>query len=1767
MHDSAQSFLTFVDLVQARASERPEHVAFTFASRDGASRQDLTLGELDRRARALAAQIGELALQGERALLAYPPGLDYVVAYFGCLYAGVVAVPMYPPPRGKMSERHLAVVKDATPAVLLSDPELAAQLADYRAMGADWQVVDAAAADATAHRQWQRPPIDGDTVAFLQYTSGSTSMPKGVMVTHRNLLENSRLIQASFGTGRETHAVTWLPPYHDMGLIGGILQPLYAGYHATLLSPVSFVLRPRSWLQAISDTRACISGAPNFAYDLCVERIQEDDLEQLDLSSWKVAFNGAEPVRAGTLERFARTFARCGFQKSTLFPCYGLAEATLFVAGRRYEDEASRRELRPDSLAPGQIAQPAPGGTTLVSSGSVGRDPQVVIVDPDTGQPCSAGRIGEIWVAGGSVAAGYWNRPRETDEVFHARVPDVDGRFLRTGDLGFVLDGQLYVTGRRKDLLIIRGRNHYPQDIEHTVERSHPLLRANAGAAMSWEIAGREELIVAHEVHRSVRPDKLDAIVGAIRGALAREHGLMAHTIALVRTGALPRTSSGKIQRYRCKEMLAGGTLDVVHRAEPGTTAVGDIELAGSDEALWPATVNVRVRELLAGRVQGEIDDVTPLVALGMDSLVALEIRSGLLRSFGVDVAFDELLGGINLAELVELIVAQAGEGTGAERAPHAQPPSAEGRQPLAVGQQALWFLEQQFPDTSAQHIFAAIRFLSPVDEAALGRVMQQLVDRHPVLRTALRTEGGEPYQVVLPHQQVAFMIEDAATWSDARLQARLDEEASGRLFSLEQGNMLRAVLFRRPEAPVLSLVIHHVAADMWSLAMLTEDLGHLYQIETGHEVQVRPASPDGAFCDFARKQRAMVNGPRGQELWSYWSKQLEGCKTVLDLPSDRPRPREQSYRGDTATFEIGADVTRALRELAAREDTTLFVLLLAVFQGLVHRYTNEKDFLIGIASSGRTDPAYQDVVGYFVNPLLIRARLDGDTRFDTHLRATKATLAGALNHQELPFPVLVERLKLPRDASRSPGYQVLFSLTTPHLFRNEGMGAFQMGLRGARMKIGGLEVESMDLVRRTAQIDLTFVLSEVGDGLVGMINYSTDLFDRATIDRFSAHYTNLARILTRRPESPIGMGDILTEQERRRIEECNATRTELPRDQTLAELFMEQVRRHPDALALTFGATRMRYRELARAANALARRLQALGAGPEQTVALYLDREAAVVLAMVATVFAGAAYVPLDPSHPVRRLRMIVDECRSRIVVARGKAPPELLDEGVVALDIEPFLDESVGRDPANDEPAPCQASLDNLLYVMFTSGSSGAPKGICITQRMAAAFVLNGYLDVKEGDRMAQVSNAAFDASTFEIWGAYLRGGHLVGFDRSTVVSPPLLARALRESDINTMYLNSALLNQIVECAPDTFLAVKQLFFGGEFADPKRVRTLLEIRGPSLNHIYGTTEATGFSTWQPLTEVPSWATRMSVGHPIDNSYIYVLDQNLQHQPFGVPGEIYIGGAGVARGYIQKPALTAEKFLPDPYCGEPGARMYATGDFGRRLPDGTLEILGRMDFQVKIRGFRVELEEVEAAVLDHPGVVECVVVLDRTRPDDKRLLCYFAGKATIEEVRAFLAARVPEYMVPAWFMRLDALPKTTNGKVSRGELPAPAEEATPAADTAGDRADTLESAIAAMFAELLGVSRVDLDANFFDLGGHSLLATKVIVHVSEKYGVDLPLNELFNNPTPRSMAAHLESVKRNDGATSQGRVDGPRRVSRQEYRRGRASLPSGDDT
>ncbi|HEU4509394.1 MAG TPA: condensation domain-containing protein, partial [Pyrinomonadaceae bacterium] len=967
-------YKTLVELLRARAESQPDRNAYTFLLDGETDELSVTYRELDQRARAIAVHLQRAGAEGQPVLLLYPPGLEYIAAFFGCLYAGAVAVPVYPPTSRRSLPRLVSIVKDARPHAVLATSQIISSLSN-----SELKTLQSIATDdlhRTLQHEWKDKDIAANSLAFIQYTSGSTSTPKGVVLTHDNLLHNQRMIQTAFEQSEQSIILGWLPLYHDMGLIGNVLQSMYCGAPCVLMSPLSFLQRPARWLEAISRYRATTSGGPNFAYDLCVRKVGPEQRAELDLSSWTVAFNGAEPIRQSTIERFVEAFGSCGFRREAFFPCYGLAEATLFVAGGLKSEP------------------PVVAGARLVGSGRSWLDQEIVIVDPVSLCECPSGSIGEIWVAGANVAQGYWRRPEESEATFKAYISDTGkGPFLRTGDLGFIEEGELFVSGRLKDLIIIRGRNYYPHDIELTVEQSHASLRPGGGAAFSVDVDGEERLVIAHEVDRKHDED----VIGAIRQAVSEEHELQVYAIVLLKPGSLPKTSSGKIQRYACKARFLNDEFQplATWTADTGTADDADKNTINADQ------IEEWLIDALSAWIRvdpRQINSKHPVAYYGVDSLMAVELTHAIETTHGVSLSVADVLQS-TVGQLAGLISSQARESRVATERMESN------EAPLSYGQRALWFLHELAPESAAYHVAAAARIYSPVNTAALQRALDTLVQRHPALRTTFPVESETPVQRV-----------------NARVEIRLDEKDGGDVsFDLTRGPLLRVSLSRRAEDEyVLLFVAHHIILDFWSMALLINELGLIYEAQTRNSSIDFPPLPID-YLEYSRSQAAMLEGPEGERLWNYWQKQLHGAQTVLNLPVSKPRPPVQSYAGANERFYLDAELTAKLKQLAHDYNTTLYTTLLAAFQVLLYRYTGQEDLLVGSPTSGRGKAALSSVIGYFVNPVILRAHISPDLTFEAFHTEVRRTVLEALDHQEFPFGLLVERLQIERDPSRAP--------------------------------------------------------------------------------------------------------------------------------------------------------------------------------------------------------------------------------------------------------------------------------------------------------------------------------------------------------------------------------------------------------------------------------------------------------------------------------------------------------------------------------------------------------------------------------------------------------------------------------------------------------------------------------------------------------------------------------------------------------------------------
>ncbi len=1698
--------LTLVELLRSRAQTEPERVAYTFLSDGETAEARLTYAQLDQQARAVSALLTPLIAQGDRVLLLYPPGLEFIVAFFGCLYAGAVAVPAYPPRRNRNLLRLQAIVADAQASVALTTTPILGRVAPHFAQNPYLEPLRWLATDnlSTAESDYAELALAGDTLAFLQYTSGSTGLPKGVMLSHANLLHNAALVHHACAHGPDDRYVSWLPTFHDMGFMAGVLQPLYGNLPVYLMSPASFLQRPLTWLEAISRYRATTSGGPNFAYELCVRKITREQMSSLDLSTWTVAFNGAEPIRPETLERFAETFAACGFRRESLYPCYGLAEATLMVSGSRKTEVPKIKSVSSHALELNLVVEANDEESqALVGCGQTMLEQEIVIVDPETLTSCATERVGEIWVAGLSVAQGYWNKLEETEQTFNARLADSGaGPYLRTGDLGFLQAGELFVTGRLKDLIIIRGLNHYPQDIELTVEKCHAGLRAGCSAAFAFEAAGEERLAIVQEVDQHLEGD-LTPLIEKIREVVVEEHDVQPHAVLLIKAGSIPKTSSGKIQRHACRNGLLQRSLEVV--AEWRAEIVAPVEVVSPIDG---DKIEEWLIEQLAARLGLPATEITtdqPLSRFGLDSLAVVELQHTLETALGVSVPLALLLQTPTLAQLAIKVRELRSQ---VRHQPVAVETAEAVEYPLSRGQQAIWFLHQVDPESAAYNIASAAIVKGEVDVAALRRSFQVLVDRHPQLRTSFHATADGPRQRTHA-AEVVFSVHDTSD------EQTLSREAY-RPFDLTQPSLLRIHLFKRSEIEhVLLLAVHHIVADFWSLAVLLQELSIVYQAErAGEPAQLKHASL--RYTDYVRWQEELISSADGERHWSYWQQRLSGNLPVLELPYVRTRPHVQTSRGGSHSFKLDADVTAKLKELGREHGATLHMTLLAVFQSLLHRYTGQRDIVVGSPTSGRGWAELAGQIGYFINPVALRTEVDGELTFTDLLARTRQTSLEALEHQDFPFATLVERLQPERDLGRAPLFQVMFVLQQAHLLKDEGLAAFALGEAGARLQLGELELESLGLAERVAQFDLTLMAAETSGQVSCSLQYKADLFDAATIERMSAHFETLVGAIVAGSSARLSELRLLTSEEEI---ELSGQLDQVVDGPNIVERFEQQVELAPAALAVSDGSVELNYRELNERANRLARHLRGLGVGAEQLVGVLLERSAGMVVSQLAALKAGGAYLSLDPEYPVERLRYMIADANVKVLITQKQLREQLGELSVPVL----LLEDDAWRDE-NTCNLDAAVTLEQLAYVIYTSGSTGRPKGVQVSHGGLQNLVQWHLKDfaITAADHASHVAGLGFDAAVWELW-PYLATGASVSLVSEAVRAVPASLQAwLQQQRITVSFLPTPLAESVLQLEWNDPTDLRLLLTGGDLLH-HHPRIGLPF---ALINNYGPTENTVVATSGSV--IPGEMGQPAIGGPISGAQVYVLDSYGQLAPRGVAGELYVGGASLARGYLGRAALTAERFVPDQFSGVAGARLYRTGDRVRWRESGELEFLGRLDQQVKVRGHRIELGEIEKVLQQQPGISEAVVQAVGAE-SEKRLVAYVVGAVEKEPLRTALRRELPEYMIPAQFVTLESLPLTANGKLDRAALPEP--EALVSASGRGPK-DPLEELLVRLWAEVLGRETVNVEENFFELGGHSLLATQVVSRIQETFRVTLPVRALFEAPTVETLARKVAEAK-----------------------------------
>jgi amino acid adenylation domain-containing protein len=1629
--------------------------------------------KLNARAKQIAHSIVSLCGAGEqRVALLCEHDAPMIAAMLGALQAGKTYVPMDP---NYPEERLTYILEHSESTTLLVDGKnlaLARRLTKSRLNVINIEHVDSG--DAVV----DLPEVKPDALAYILYTSGSSGHPKGVMQNHRNVLHFIR----AYTNNLHLHADDRLTLLSSYCFDASVMDIYGALLNGATLYPVDIRQDGLAGLseQMRSEGITIYHSTPT-VYRYFIETLTQ----QSEFPRLRLVVLGGEEVKWRDVELYRKHFSdECLFVN-------GLGPTESTVSLQNFIDKQS-------CLA----GEGVPVGFPVA-------DTEVLLLN-DAGKPVEI--KGEIAIKSPHVALGYWRNPEATNAAFSntSTVPEDDAgvplashaqdapatdsvRIYRTGDLGRRLaDGSIQFEGRKDFQIKLRGYRVELGEIEAVLSQ-HPSVRDSV--VVIREISDHDKQLVAYVVPHSNQLDEND-LRSFLKGKLP-EYMLPA---AFVTLDSLPLTASGKVNRRDLP------TPDCVARP---------------NEFLAPRT---QAEELLSG-VWAEVLKIARVGAtdnffdLGGHSLLATQVVSRLRDVFQVEIPLRTLFEYPTVEGLADYVEANRRPGQDLSTPP-ILPVSEPNCSPLSFAQERMWFLERLDPNRSLYNLCRAIRLRGTIDIQALRQALAAIVTRHEALRTNFVFDNGEPRQLISAPPACNLSQVDLSCEPEPErepLARRWLEEEARRPFDLTRDPLFQATLIRLNEAEhILVLTVHHIVFDGWSAGILSAELAAGYKSFVCGETPSLTDLPV-QYADYARWQRRWLSGEVLESQLAYWKQQLAGAPARLTLPTDRPQPAVQTFNGAREFLTLSPRIAERLKELSQRESATQFMTLLAAFVTLLSRYTGQEDIVVGSPIAGRTRTETEQLIGLFVNTLVLRTAVSGDLSFSELLRRVSRMTLEAYAHQDVPFEKVVEELQPERNPGSHPLFQVMFVL------RN--------GLPPA-LELPGVQSEFVEIDHCTSNFDLTLEIIENADELMCAVEYNSNLFDAATIVHLLGHFETLLEGVVADPELKISELPLIPESELRRIlVEWNDTRTDYPANKCVHELFEERARSAPEATALVFNDSRLTYRELNRQANQLANYLRGLGVGPDVLVGVRMERSARLVVALLGIVKAGGAYLPLDLSYPKERVAFMLSDARAPVLLTQQHLVGGLPESDTKLVSVDAKW-EVIARESAEN---PINLSMaENLLYVIYTSGSTGTPKGVSVTHRAVNRLVLNtDYVELTAADRVAQASNSSFDAATFEIWGALLHGAQLVGISQDVLLAPKRFAEEIRTRKISVMFLTTALFNQIARDAPAAFNSMRQLMFGGEAVDPHSVRRVIQHGPPQrLVHVYGPTESTTFSTWYLIESVPDNALTIPIGRPISNTETYIVDQYLNPVPVGVPGDLYIGGDGLARDYLNRPELTSERFIANPFSDSPRARLYRTGDVARYRADGNIEFVGRVDHQVKIRGFRVELGEVEAALTEYPEVAEAVVTIKEDQPGDKRLTAYFVpvkeSKITVAKLRELLKQRLPDYMIPAAFVRLESLPLSPNGKVDRRALPGP-EGVKPDLETDFVApSDELELKLTKIWEKVLDVRPVGVNDNFFELGGHSLLAMRVFVRIENSFGRNLPLATLFQAPTVRKLAQVL---------------------------------------
>lgn len=1671
------------------ADADPERMSLTWLAGLTDPVAEVTVGALDDAAAAVAAALLAHAEPGERVLLVQPPGLDFVTGFLGCLYAGCVPVPVYPLLDSEENTAKIRRVLADSGAVLAwtCGPDLAEHIGHALAVRACWAV------GTDRYRPGCEPAPR--TVAFLQYTSGSTADPRGVVVTHGNLAANLNTIRDAFQQDQESVVLSWLPAYHDMGLIGNILHPLYTGCRAYLGSPIDFIRNPLSWLDSIDRYAVTASGAPNFAYDLIVKAASREPLPALSLGTWRTAYCGAEPVSQRTLTRFADLLAPSGFRREAFMPCYGLAEATLLVAA-----------------GSGVTTRRSPEGQHVVSCG-IPRDCALVVADTE-GRPQPDGEVGEILVQGPSVAAGYFRRPDDSRTAFGSRVANRAGTWLRTGDLGFVDGGELFVTGRIKDVINVRGRNHYPQDLESLVAETCTAIRAGCTAAFASP-AGDAVVIVAElrPGHELTAADRL-----TLNAVIASAFGLAVHEFVTVPKGTVPKTTSGKLRRAECQARYLAGDYDQ-HRADvasPARAADADV-----------------LRDVVADVLDGWVADDEPLAARGLDSLRATRLAELLMRRAGVDVPVRVLLGA-TLTDLSRFAVGQTDNGVAAVD----QDATTTGR--LSKAQESLLFLHMLDPASDAYTISFAWEPAPDSDFDSFEAAVRTALSWYPQLATRITADEHRGWRIAPMGQRA---LRDVLALNPIPIaEDRLEEQlgaAAALPFDLFEGPLLRLYRWQTPVRRVYQLVVHHIVTDLWSMCLLLRDIAGCY---TAFVADGKPTPPPSVpYGSYVREQETYLASEAARARDEELRALLPTRGRSIGIRTDAPYPARRAGRATRVTAIVEVTPTAVQDPVAT---------MITLWAATLERYGTPVPVVIGVPVSGRAYGRHATVRGLCTNTVPIALDLEDDRPLTLLIASVRDQLDRGMDAALYPLARAVEAVRPERVPGRHPLVETLITVHENPMPDVPGMLAVVSGTE-TDLVIGRLAMRLLPVPMRACRYDLDLVITPRQGGYLLALDYAAELFSPATAKSILATFQSAMTAAF--SGTGTNVGDVMALSSRdeellARISTNDTGRLEPPALTRIRRIAQTD----PDRPAIQTSVGILGYGEfMARADRIAGVAYAAAGPGTSASAALLLTSSADFATAMFGAWLAGLGIFPLPAEYPDERLAYMLADCPPRVLftcsglAARARALVLAAGLDITLLDLDEL---PIG--PAMMPPVP---TADAPAFTVYTSGSSGVPKGVSIRHDQISPLVAWSEREWELGSwtRIAQTLSLGFDFGLQELFTVLPAGGCVVIPDSEDRCSARAYARFLRKARVTALFITPSYAAELA-AAGEQLPDLRLVLFGGEVLRRAVVTGMRALVGRHcrLFNGYGPTEATvnclmGEVPWDiPDDDLPDV---LPVGTATAASRIYLVDGMDRQVPVGAIGEILIGGPGVADGYHNQPELTAQRFQ---ILGLDAGPVYRTGDLAYVRPGSGYVVVGRTDRQVKVKGFRVELGEVEHVLLGAPGVTSAVA---RIFGDPGEMIAFLVGDQVDAEAVARHAARMlSPAMLPSKLVPLDRLPTTVNGKLDEGalaEAAAAADEPPPLSGTASPA--EIERAICEIWASALAVPYVDAGANVFELGAHSLIATRVHSRLQASVGVTFPVPDIFEYPRPRELAQRIVAHRRSYGAN--GSKAGPTAANKRE--------------